>query len=76
MVKGTDWIINLNVSVFETYTNIREHASSTQNGQGLDRGLKEILPIRPSRAKFALEPPLGMQNVDAKEKGKHIIPIV
>lgn len=33
--------------------------------------VKEIFPIRPSCASFALESPLGMRNVDAEDKGKH-----
>lgn len=38
--------------------------------------VKEIFPIRPSCVNFALESPLGMQYVDAEDKGKHTASLV
>lgn len=38
--------------------------------------VKEIFPVRPSCAKFALESPLEMRKVDAEEKGKQTTSLV
>lgn len=38
--------------------------------------VKEIFPMRPFSANFALESPLGMQIMDAEDKGKHTTSLV
>lgn len=68
--NGNDWPID-NANVLLKMAVISSLSCASEQSD-----VKEIFPIRSSRAKFALVSPLGMRNVDADEKGKHTTSLV